>query len=121
MKGSLMDLSDLEAALQAARDERDQFASALETAGEELGHIEAKLDTLTADLQSIAHELGIPARTYSGHEGMERDILPAIRRLRQIEAVYESFTTRKIPKSSYLDNPIPPTISEKEREWRGGS
>ena len=78
------------------------------------------LDLLTADLQRIAHDLGIPARPYSGHEAMERDILPAIWRLRQIEAAFDVITTKKIPRElGYPGNPTS-AISEKEREWRGG-
>lgn len=56
--------------------------------------IVADAHQMTQDLQRIAQELGIGARPYSGHEAMERDILPEIRRLRQVEAVYESIVTR---------------------------
>lgn len=41
--------------------------------------IVADAHQMTQDLQRIAHELGIPARPYSGHEAMEKDILPAIK------------------------------------------
>lgn len=94
---------------------------------EELTNVEADRDRIiadahqmTQDLHVIAHELGIPARPYSGHEAMERDILPEIRRLRQIEAVYESIMKRTPSRDLYFGNPTPPPISEKEREWRGG-
>ena len=73
------------------------------------------VDTLTSDLQRITNELGIPARPYSGHEAMERDILPAIRRLRQIEAVYESVLTRKLPPSSLLTFDVCPGCGHTER------
>ncbi len=41
--------------------------------------IVADAHQMTQDLQRIAQELGIGARPYSGHEAMERDILPEIR------------------------------------------
>lgn len=75
--------------------------------------IVADAHQMTQDLQRIAQELGIGARPYSGHEAMERDILPEIRRLRQVEAVYESIVTRKVP-ASYMGHPIPPTMQETE-------
>lgn len=81
--------------------------------------IVADAHQMTQDLQQIVQELGIGARPYSGHEAMERVILPEIRRLRQVEAVYESIMTRKVPRS-YIGNPIPSAMSEKEREWRNG-
>lgn len=70
-----------------------------------LRQLTAQVDLMANDLQRIAHELGVGAKPYSGHEAMEKDILPEIHRLKQIEAVYESIVTRKIPKS-YLGNPV---------------
>lgn len=81
--------------------------------------IVADAHQMTQDLQRIAQELGIGARPYSGHEAMERDILPEIRRLRQVEAVYESIVTRKVP-ASYMGHPIPPTMQETENDNVGG-
>ena len=71
MRGSLMDLSDLEAALETARDERNQFAAALETAGEELGHLETKLET-ALDMVTRASQtlLEIADCDLPGHTGV---------------------------------------------------
>jgi hypothetical protein len=116
--------------------EQHDLLEQLEIAGEELGHLETSLEEaramyqaeksfrerlqvdrdkivadahqMTQDLQQIAQELGIGAKPYSGHEAMERDILPEIRRLRQIEAVYNSIVTRKVP-ASYMGNPTNPS------------
>lgn len=82
-----------------------QLTAEVERQREIIDRLTGERALVTGDLQRIAHELGIGAKPYSGHEAMERDILPEIHRLKQIEAVYESIVTRKIPKS-YLGDPV---------------
>lgn len=75
----------IERAAERHRDHAAEMSQALTEANRAAERMAVERDKVTNDLQRIAHELGIGAKPYSGHEAMEKDILPRIQYLRRME------------------------------------